>query len=465
MASQDQQPQPTGPTPDAAVPGPTGLDRLRVVAETLRGDITDGLAHVHREYGSPARLGLPGSNFGDALIVSQPDHVEHVLETNQSNYRKPDVYLDQLSFLGDGLVTSQGEAWRDQHRLLMPLFQQDSVGGFADVIVDQTADMLDRWQRIADGGGRIDLLDEMARITLRVLGRTMFSSDLATHYPAIQAAMTTLRDKMARQQSPIPYPAWWLDRQLKEPVETLHRIARDLIRKRQGSEDAYDDLLSMMLTAGEGAGLDPERIVDNVVTFLVAGHETTATALTWTWYLLATHPDHHRRLREGLVDTSLEQTGVDMAAAGDELGAVTRTVQESMRLYPPVPLFTRAAVEDDTLGQMHIPGGTMLVLSQWLTHRDPAIWDDPGVFRPDRFQDDPVESRPRYSFYPFGGGARMCIGRQFALLEAQLILGLALSRMKLELASSPSPKGPAVSTAVTMQPDAPIEMTIARWGT
>lgn len=450
-------------TPFEAIPGPSGVETIRIMIRTLRNDFTDGLSSVRREYGQPARLALPGSDV-DGLVVSRPEHVECILETNQSNYRKPDVYFDMLSHLGESLVTSQGDDWREQHRLLMPMFQRKNVFGFTDVVLDQTEKLLDRWRSVADRGGTIDLREEMRRITLDIIGHTMFSTDVNEFSEEFVAASDALRTRMRRQQSPVPYPSWFLERRYREPVETLEAIAARLIRDRRGHEDEYDDLLTMMMTAQEeGADLSDERIVDNIITFLLAGHDTTALALTWTWYLLAQSPDIHRRVHETVADASDVTVRSFTPETVEEFGYVKQAIQEGMRLFPPVPFFTRETIEDDTIGDFEVPGGTTLLVSKFLTHRDSSIWDDPLVYRPERFHPDRAEERPRYSFYPFGGGARMCIGRTFALMEAQLILSLVAAELRLELESPRPGEEIDVSSAVTMAPGEQIRMSVHEW--
>lgn len=448
-----------------AIPRPTGLDRLRIPGKALRGDVTEVLSYVRERYGRTARLQLPGRDI-DAIVICDPAHVEHVLETRQSNYRKSDEYIEQLGnrALGRGLLTSRGTAWRDQHRLMMPLFQRDSVFGFTDAVVEETERMLDRWRAVADRGGTIDLHEEMERVTLMVIGRAMFSTAMTEYADEVMAASDALRRRGERDRSLIPYPDWLVDSDGADPVATLRDIANRLMVDRRGREDEFDDLLTLMMTAGEdGEGLDQELIADNINTFLLAGHETTAVALTWTWFLLGNWPEVHRRLHDAVTDASPVTAAT---FTGDNIEAVRfarQTVQEAMRIYPPVPLFTREAVDDDVLGRYEVPGGTSLLISQFLTHRDPDIWEDPLAFRPERFHPDRHEERPRYSFYPFGGGARMCIGRQLSLIEAQVILSLAASEVRLKLESPAPGEDVGVSSTVTMVPDTAIEMSVHGW--
>lgn len=448
--------------PYGEVPRVSGLDTVRVVEKAVREDITDGLAYVRETYGPTARLDLPGSVVR-GILVARPDPVEHVLETNQSNYRKPDEYLDTLRHQGESLTTTRGAEWRDQHRLLAPMFQPDRVAQFSDLVVDRTEAALQRWRSIGERGGTIDLQEEMGRITLQVLGRALFSADMDEHAEEVLDAIRAIRGWMGRVISPIPYPLSYLDRRFEQPVETFQGLAEQLIEKRRGQENEYGDLLSMMMRAeADGGGMSDRRIVDNVISFLIGGSETTALALTWTLYLLARHPDVHRRLHETVVDSAVAD-GTHTPDALEEIGYVKQAIQEGMRVYPPVPMIPRQAIDDDVVGGYAVPAGTRVIVSPFLTHREPTIWDEPLAFRPERFAPGRGDDRPRYSFFPFGGGARMCIGRTFALLEAQLVLALIAADCRLELAAPSADERVGVSSVSTMAPASEIRMSVGEW--
>lgn len=451
------------PDPPDSIPVPGAVGTAGVVARTVRDDITGGLSYLREEYGRTVWLDLPGS-FVRGIVVSQPRHVEQILATDEDYFRKPDEYIDLLQHQGKGLTTSRGAAWQEQNQILNPLFQRDSVHSFTDVVVARTETLLDRWQSVADLGGTIALREELGRLSLSILGRTLFSTDMDEYAADIRRGLAAIRTWRNRQQSPVPFPSWFLDRQVRGPVDRLRRLFREFIRDRRGIESEYDDLLSMMMLADAGgAGMSDERIVDNIITFLVGGHETTAIALTWTLSLLAQHPDTYRRLHESVPAALVSTEHTITPETVDDLQATSRALQEGMRIYPPVPFFAREATEDVHLGDHRVSRGTVVIPCPFLTHRDPDIWDDPLAYRPARFRKDHGESRPRYSFYPFGGGQRMCIGRQFALMEAQLILGLVTAAFRLEL-ESPDWDDVGVSTSATMVPDTELEMSVQGWG-
>jgi cytochrome P450 len=448
------------PTDDSKpIPGPNGVEMLGRLRRLLTEDTASLLLDTRQRYGRIVELSLPGES--NAYLLSDPAYVQHVLETNQGNYRKSEIYRNELSELfGQGLLTSEGDLWSRQHRLIRPMFRSDSVNSFADLITEQTETMLDRWEEHRESGEPIQLLSEMERVTLLIIGRAMFSADMDAHADEIAASLRVLRKRFQRRTSVLPTVPDWVptphNRRASDALDQLNGIVYDLIEERRGQVEEYDDLLSMLLAARDeetGEQMDDEQIRDELMTFLLAGHETTAAALTWTGYLLTKNPTVYERLHEYVTKGEKEAEG--------DTSFVKQCVQEAMRLYPPVPVFAREARETDIIDGYEIPAGSDVLLSQYVVHRDPEVWDEPAAFRPERFAAGTDEERPRYSYFPFGGGARMCIGRQFALMEAQLVLSRVVQRYRLSLQS---PTGtPGMSSAVTMIPDEPIEMTVEEW--
>ncbi len=444
------------------VPGPDGLGIVDQARRLFSDDATAALMAAQRQYGDVVELPMPGDD--PTYLLSNPAHIRRVLETNQGNYRKSDVYRNELrDIFGRGLLTSEGTHWANQHRLIRPMFRSDTVRSFTDLVADETDAMLDRW---AECEGPIRLLESMERVALLVIGKAMFSADMEPHADDIAASIRTLRRQFQRRTSVLPTVPKWIptphNRRVVAALERLDRIVYDLIEERRANpSDHADDLLSMLLSAGEATDerMSDEQIRDELMTFLLAGHETTAAALTWTWYLLARNPEIHRRLHESVLDGS--KSG-QPAFDGEDTSFVAQCVQESMRLYPPVPVFSREAVEADRAGDYEIPAGSEVLLSQFVVHRHPEYWDSPLSFRPERFEPGAAENRSKYSYFPFGGGARMCIGRQLALMEARVVLERAVRRFRLTL-DSPTDERVGVSSAVTMVPDEPIEMRVESW--
>ncbi|MFC5973064.1 cytochrome P450 [Halomarina salina] len=449
-------------------PGPERWNWLSLARQFLSADTTETLAMLREDYGDVVKVYFDG----EAYVVSNPTYVQHVLEANQGNYAKADVYDEELGeVFGQGLLTAEPATWQRQQELIRPMFMPATIRTFADLVAEETRAMLDRWKEYADRGEPIDLLSETERVTLLIIGKAMFSEDMADEADRMQEALHVFRDEFKRQTRSVgPTLPRWVptphNRQMEEALDYLNGFVYDLIEKRRGREDEFDDLLTMLLQArtDDDERMADEQIRDEIVTFLLAGHETTATALAWTWYLLAHHPEQHRRLHDAALDAPWLDGDSPDPTRFEEGPFVKQCVQEGMRIYPPVPAFSRQAIDSDRLGPYQVDPGTELIMSQFLVHRDPSIWDDPLDYRPDRFDGDGPDC-PRYGYFPFGGGARMCIGREFSLLEARIILGMAVRDVKLELESPDYHHYDDIGrdSAVTMTPAERIEMRVGEW--
>lgn len=460
------QPQNSGAT--RRIPGPSGLGWLEVFRNVIGNDTADRLQYLFETYGRVVRFVAPGDPTQSMVMLAEPEAVRHVLETNQGNYRKSEVYRTELQrVFGRGLLTSGGDRWQRQNRLIAPMFTTDSVYTFTEIVREETEAMLDRW---AEHEGPIDLQSELERLTLIVIGKAMFSTDMDDHAAAIGEILEVLRSAFKRRTRGLLTAPDWLPtptvRRERAALERLDEIVYGLVEKRRGNADAADDLLSKPLLAEDeqtGERMDDEQIRDELVTFLLAGHETTATALTWTWYLLAQSPEIHRKLHEQVASADVFDRERLTPAVVRELQYAKHCVQEGMRIYPPVPVIAREVETTETVCGYELPAGTQVALPQIVVHRDPTLWDTPREYRPERFAPGGAEERPGYSYFPFGGGARMCIGRQFALMEAQLVLARVVEAYRLDL-HSPAPDEPVgLDSAVTMAPARPIEMALRRW--
>lgn len=466
----------------ARVPtGPEGVEWAGLIGRFATEDTVRVLERLRERHGPTVRIRPPVGD-DDRILLTEPEHVEHVLERNRQNYPKADVYREELAeAFGSGLLTAEGERWARQNRTIAPMFQPRQIHRFGDLVLREADAMVDRW---LEEDGPIDLLSETERVTLLIIGKAMFSEDLESRAAEIGEALDALRAGFQQRAGQLPSLPGWVPtptvRWAYDALEFLDETVYELIKERRGQAGAYDDLLSRLLLAEDeetGRRMDDEQVRDEVMTFLLAGHETTAAALAWTWILLAEHPAVHRHLYEHVADSPLAAPEVSFnPSLLGELGCAKRVVQESMRLYPTVPVFARKAVETDVVGDVRVPAGTEVLLSQFLTHRDGRYWDDPEQFDPSRFADDDRseaadgasganrgnDERPRYAYFPFGGGPRACIGRSFALLEAQLILGRAVSRCRLELDAPASAADVGLNSAVTMTPEPEPEMTVYR---
>lgn len=417
-------------------PGPRG-GLLFGSLRAFRRDPVGLLMAVRRDYGDVVRLRL-GPTV--AHLLSHPRGVRHVLQTRHPNYTKNTRGVARLrDFLGNGLLTNDGDFWRKQRRTAQPAFHRERIQAFASLMARATVEMLDDWQRrLAEGHPRLDVAEEMMALTLRIVAEALFGADVESATRKVGKALeVVLHVTNARVKRPFDVPPGLPtpeNLRFRRAVGVLDDVVGGMIRARRSGE-TRDDLLSMLMQARDpetGRGMDDRQLRDEVLTVLLAGHETTANALTWSFYLLSRHPEEEARLEEE-VDRVL---GGRLPALGD-LGGLPRTsmvVQEGMRLYPPGWLFGRSPSEDDEIDGYRIEAGSLVFLSPYVTHRHPDLWPDPDRFLPDRFAPASAAALDRFAYFPFGGGPRQCIGVAFANLEMQIVMASAVQRFRLRLA-------------------------------
>jgi cytochrome P450 len=371
----------------------------------------------------------------DAYLLSHPDDIRDVLVTHHRRFVKGQGLQEARRLLGNGLLTSEFEEHRRQRRLIQPLFHHTRIGGYGDVMVAYARRAAERWP----SGQPMDVHHEMTRLTLAIVGRTLFDADLEeAQASAVGSALSSalqyfdrLTLPWARALDRLPLPA---TRRFAEAKATLDAVIFGMIDERRRTGDR-GDLLSMLLAARDeeqgGTGMTDLQVRDEAMTIFLAGHETTANALSWTWYLLSQHPDVERRLHHE-VDTVLD--GQPPRAADVERLPYTRqVVAESIRLYPPAWVVGRRALEDHPVGGYVLPAGSIVVASQYVVHHDARWWPDPFRFDPERFAPDADPGRPRYAYFPFAGGPRVCIGESFAWMEAVLVVATIAQRRRLRL--------------------------------
>lgn len=399
-------------------PGPRGL----MSGWRLMRDPLPFIEKLFREFGDIVHLRIMNLRV---CVVAHPEGIKHVLQDNHRNYRKSFDYKILARLLGQGLVTSEGPLWLRQRRLMQPMFHRQRVAAFGTLMAECTAGMLDRWRERAERAEVFDVAPEMMRLTLQIVGRALLSMDLTAQADEIGRNMTIANERFGNIGLSAFVP--WLptpgNARFRRAAAVLRKIVLDIIAERRRDGRDHGDLLSMLLAVRDeetGQGMKDEQLRDEVLTLILAGHETTATALSWTWYLLSQNPEAERKLHIE-VDNVLDGRA---ASVGDlpKLNYTGMVIDEAMRLYPPVWAVGRAAIADDEIMGYRVPTGCNVVLSQWLAHHHPGFWDNPDSFEPDRFSPEGNEARPRYAFFPFGGGPRMCIGNLFALAEAQIVL-------------------------------------------
>jgi len=445
----------TPPGPSVA-PGPTGAQMLRQVV-AIRRDPISFLTRCVAAYGDVVSFPLPGH---PAVLVNDPAAVDRVLRENHRAYGKDTVqYRSLAAVAGEGLLTADGERWLAQRRLVQPAFHARTLAAAAGHVGAAVEVTVAEWDRLADGA-RVDVDAAMMRLALDVVGRALLGADLREEGARLVAAVLSALDVVvARARTGLTVPAWAptpLNRQLARALRTLDAAVERIVAERRARSEPGQDVLGL-LVAGAQPGPEGDRMLrDEVVTLIVAGHETVASGLTWTWHLLAGAPEATRRLQAEVDAVLATPTALELADLG-RLPWTRAVVEEALRLYPPAWVVSRRARADDVLAGYPVPRGSLVLVSPYVLHRHGASWPDPERFDPERFLDAP--SGPRPAYVPFGAGPRLCIGRDFALLEAVLVVA-ALSR-RYELGREP---GHAVraDALVTIRPRGGLPMRIRR---
>ncbi len=441
----------------ATPPGPRGhlvLGSLREVQRDPLGMLRDGF----RDHGDVVRL-----RFGTtrALLLAHPEHIGRVLHDNHRNYDKHNVdYAVLRRLLGNGLLTSDGEFWRRQRRLMAPMFHRQRVAGFCNLMVNSTLEMLERWDPMARSGESFDIAAEMTRLTLPIVAKALFSADVSDDAEAIGAALTEVNRQLGEFSLldmfwMIPTPR---KRRFRAAVQTLDEVVGKIIDARRRATHRNEDLLSMLLDAVDeetSKGMTPRQVRDEVLTVLLAGHETTANALAWTWYLLARNLAAENKLHDEIASTLGERA----PGAPDlpQLRYTRMVIEESMRLYPPAWAISRNAIGEDEIGGYPVRPRTNIIICSFVTHRHPSFWEEPERFDPERFSSERSQRRPDFAYLPFGGGPRICIGNAFATTEAQLVVATIAQRYRLRLV----PGHPVeLHPLITLRPRHGIRMTL-----
>ncbi|HEY2414074.1 MAG TPA: cytochrome P450 [Pirellulaceae bacterium] len=443
-------------TSTAAFPGPRGHWLLGSLPR-LRADMLGFFEECFRDYGDAVYF-RPGNRR--SMLLSHPDDVERVLVTENRRFIKNYALQFLKPLLGNGLLINEGDSWLRQRRLIQPAFARPRVESYAGAMVASTQRMLNQWQNDETR----DIVPAMMRLTMEIAGKTLLGIELGDEFNKIARLLeSTMYDFLGRFSAAIPLPFWVptpRNLRLRLTVWQLDRILQSLIDRRRAQGAGGGDFLSLLLNAKDeqdGRGISDRQIRDEVMTMFLAGHETTAVALCWTWLLLAQHPEIQDRVAIEAVAVlgDREPTAADVP----KLVFCEQVIRESMRLYPPAYVVGRRPIEDITIGRHFIPAGTNVLMSQWIVQRDPRWYDAPLRFHPDRWADGLASRLPKYAYFPFGGGPRLCIGNTFALFEAPLILAMIARRFRLSLATSSEIR---IQPAVTLRPRDPIPMRIQR---
>lgn len=412
------------------VPMPRGHGWLKNLPDVYGDNQLDSYLRWQGQYGDFLRLEVFNVRW---FLINHPDEIEPFLRGSYHTYHKGTFWNRVRRVLGNGLLTNDGELWRGHRRALQPSFHPNFHASYVETMSRATAQMLQRWAPRV--GESFDILDEMSRITICNAGLTLFGEDFSALYDRMGAELNYIVSKMNVRNFSLSV---LMDIPARAALKKLHVLISELIAARRqkiadGNDDA-PDMLSALLNARDpktGEGFTDKELHDEILTFIFVGHETTALSLAWTWYLLALNP-----ACEALALTEARENVGGEAPTLEELEKlpyIKNVFLETLRLYPPVWGLARETTKPVEVRGVTLPAKTVLIAIPYLTHRHPDFWPDPERFDPTRFEPENEKTRPRYAYYPFGGGPRLCIGMGFAMLEAQIIMAAVLKRYRLEL--------------------------------
>jgi len=412
-------------------PGPAGLPLLGSSFHYFK-DILGFLTYMRETYGMIAYFKL-GSR--EMYMVSDPEVVKDVLVTKNKNFSKSRALKRAKIVVGEGLLTSESDIHLKHRRMIQPVFLQKSIAKFADIMSEHSMRISESWH----DGQTLDMHKEMMKLTFNIVVKTLFNSDTENNPDEIGTALTNVMKQFTRLVFPfseyldkLPFPGV---RRCNEALETLDSTIFEFIKERRGNEDKYYDLLSLLLSVRSeddaNEGMSDKQIRDEAITLFIAGQETTANSLSWSLYLITQHPEVESRLYEE-IDSVL---GGRLPKFDDyrSLRYTKMVFTEAMRLYPPAWTIVRRALSDYELREYVVPAGADIFMSQYVIQRDPEYYPDPLAFKPERWENDYMKSIPKFAYYPFGGGPRLCIGEGFAWLEGVLVLATLLSGWKVSL--------------------------------
>ncbi|KAA3611559.1 MAG: cytochrome P450 [Planctomycetota bacterium] len=413
-------------------PGPTG-SFIGGVMEDIYRDPLSSLRRWHEEFGDLIRL-----RFGPLIshLLLHPREIARVLQEEHRAFDKNTRGFDKLKpILGNGLLTSDGDLWLRQRRLIQPLFDRRGLSQYGPAMVRQSLRTRKRWREL-QGEPTVDVAREMMELALRIVGDTLLATDVTEEAGDVGRAISYLQEEINERMfhfldlgEKLPTPR---NRRFQKELSLLNRSVSGMIQQRRQTPGEQQDLVSRLIQARDpdtGASMDDAQLRDEIMTIFLAGHETTANALSWTWMLLAQHPQVRQKVEEE----------VDRVCGGrppqvedlPELTYLHQVVKESLRLYPPAWLLERSALQAMEVGDIFIPAGSVIILCPYLTHRHPDLWPEPDQFRPERFA--PEKPVDRWAWFPFGGGPRSCIGNHFAMMEIPLVLATLMGEFQLDL--------------------------------
>lgn len=452
------------PTGHLPMPEHPGLPLLGNSYDFIR-DSLGALRMYQQQYGQSTGPQIVRLHVGGRVqhLIFRPEDAKRVLQENHRNYGRSPAFQVLKLFLGEGLLTSDGDFWRRQRRLAQPAFHRQKLVILANTMIEEAAAWIQELRQ-RDLSKPQNMSQAFMDVTMRIVCKTLFGTDAARQLGGLSASLEKVNE-LANDMLivPIRFPQWVPtpgNLQFKKATEKVNRLIYGFINERRNSNARHDDLLDMLLnavdeetdTSAAGERMSDLQLRDECVTLFMAGHETTAVSMAWTLYLLAQHPEVVARLQQEVN----EVLGTNTLPTAESLRSLTYTsqvIQESMRLYPPAWIMSRRAFNDDHFGPYTVPAGTSVLVSPYLLHRDPQQWPDPERFDPDRFAPGREKERHPYAYIPFGGGPRLCIGNQFALMEMQILLALFVQSFQLQ---RPPMEQAKTQPLITLRPRKPL---------
>ena len=411
-----------------------------------------------QELGNVATIYLPHRR----TLFIEPEHIKYILKENHKNYTRGRDFAEMKALLGDGLITSEGDLWKRQRRLIAPEFEIQRLRTYEPIIHRAINEMSEAWSVSAKKGSERDLSQDMMKLTFQIVGEVFFGSDVVSDAERFGHNLEIKSEAaVARMVRLVKVPKSWptaYNRLVHRAGKALDEFIFGLMERRSREPQERTDLLSRLMKARDvdtGRGMEERLIRDELMTFVSAGHETTSLAMTWTWYLL-----QQNREKEGQLIEELRSKVAGRIPTVSDLSLLPynkMVIQESLRLRPPVAVFSREALEEDEIGGFYVPKGSSVSVVIWSSHRNPKYWQDPLAFEPERFLPERFFKLPPFAYYPFGGGPHICLGETFALMEAQMILGGLAQRFSIECVN---PEPLETRPRITLRPKGPVRIRV-----
>lgn len=419
----------TNQTAVHTLPAPPGPQE-ELSVQKIRQNPLQFLLDMTQQYGDIIRYRADG---WDATLVNHPNYIRHVLQDNYPNYTKegtPD-FMMLRPMLGEGILTSEGESWLRQRRMTQPAFHRKRIEALGGLMTDITLKTLHKWEALAEGGQDFDMVEALTQLTLEIVAKALFGYDVSGAADRFGKAVEVLNECIGYYD---PNNMKEVFRRFPGAIATIRQIVNNIIQERRRQDTDTGDCLSLLLTAHDEETdyqMSDSQVSDQIVTLMLAGHETTAKALSWTLYLMSQYPEVETKLYAEVAQVLNGRT-----ATFEDLPNLPYTwmvIQEAMRIYTPIWLVSRIAIQDDTMGGYTIPAKSLVAVSPYTIHRHPAYWERPNDFYPEHFTPEAVAERPSFAYIPFSAGPRVCLGKQFASMEAHLVLATLAQHYRVHL--------------------------------